>query len=67
MATKRLTVREARLIANTGEIRDIEKVSTERVRQILAVLTAADDRRDGIQEAYAIAVDELAFRERYEL
>ena len=64
---RRLTVRECRLIANTGEIHNIEKVSTERVRRILKVLIAADWRREGIQEAEVIARDELAFRVKHGL
>lgn len=61
----RMTVREARLIANTGEIRDPEKVDTATVRKVRDILAAADWRREGIQEALVVAEDEVAFRERF--
>lgn len=61
----RLTIREARLIATTGEIHDPVKVPTEMVVKIESILAGADWSRADVATAHTIAHDELLFRRRY--
>lgn len=63
----RMTIREARLITNTGEIEDPEKVSTDTVRLIVATLAASKRHNGDIETALTRAELELAFRIQHNL
>lgn len=63
MSRRRITIREARFLANARSLYDIETYSTDEVREIVKILDAADERRDrNIETARTEARAALDFR-----
>lgn len=63
----RITVNEARIIANGGEIQDVVNCPTEKVQRIADILWGADHRRRDIATAASRAQEELDFRRKYNM